>query len=132
MRLRSELWRFAGLYGKRGKASAADMDRMKAIKEHVNSLLGVDDDEDVDDPDQMEEESRTTFSAPLKLFRGAKGQRGLKRPATQTLIGSGVTEGWTPQARKPGMAVDPAYSATAFRLLPRSLTSISLPAFRER
>ena len=51
---------------------------------------------------------------------------------TQTLIGSGVTEGWRPQARRRGMAVDPAYSTTAFRLLPRSLTSISLPAFRER
>jgi hypothetical protein len=71
-------------------------------------------------------------SEAVSWFRGAKGHRGLKRPATQTLIGSGVTEGWRLQARKPGMAVEPAYSATAFRLIPRSLTSISLPAFRER
>ena len=78
-----------------------------------------------------EEWERTAQPLSMKL-RQAGRQLALKRPATQTLIGSGVTEGWRPQARKPGMAVDPAYSTTAFRLLPRSLTSISLPAFRER
>jgi hypothetical protein len=62
------------------------------------------------------------LNASSERSRSTQTRYGDRRPTAFAAIGMLSPDQF-------GMAVDPAYSTTAFRLLPRSLTSISLPVF---